>query len=186
MKKYLLFNIILIIILILSSPIIISIKSTKQDIIKTNNVNIVNIYETSNIGLDLAIIDIIPYVWYPNGSQFGQLRISLELKNIGNASFYGWIKYYGNASFFINNKFYSYAWGGRWGYFNPDNKWIPKSGHGLLFVNYLPRIFHIEFEITPTDSNPENNKFEQVYLVWANRLFPFWRHMPILELLPNV
>jgi len=75
--------------------------------------------------------------------------------------------------------------GGRWGIFNPGVAWIPKSGHGLLFLNYLPRIFHIEFEITPTDSNPENNRLEQVYLIWGNHLIPFWRHLPLLELFPN-
>ena len=185
MKKYLKINIIIIFIIILSSPINNAINSSKHNLTKMSNDTIANISETSITGPDIAIVEIVPYIWYPNNSLFGQLRFSLEIKNVGDTSIYGWIKYYGNASFFINNKFYSNAWGGRWGYFNPGLIWIPKSVHGLLFINYMPRIFHIEFEITPTDSNPENNRIEQVYLIWGNHLIPFWRHLPLLELFPS-
>ena len=105
MKKYLEIGITLVIILITFIPIINAMNPSITNIIKINKDNSQNKTQLSNIGLDISIVDIMPYIWYPNNSQIGQLRLSLEIKNIGDTSYFGWVKYYGNASYFINNKF---------------------------------------------------------------------------------
>jgi hypothetical protein len=181
MKKYLIIGVIIIFVVNTFTLSISAINSSNHNFVTKVNYNVPSISESFNSGFDIAILDIVPYMWYPNNSLSGQLRLSPEIKNVGDASFSGWIKYYGNASFFINNKVYSYAWGAKWGIFNPGVTWSPKSGHGILFVNYFPRIFRIEFEIYPIDSNPENNRLEQVYFIWGSNIFPFWRHLPLLE-----
>ena len=130
---------------------------------------------------DLAIIDIIPYIIREENCVLGELYFTLEIKNIGDIPVEG-IKYFGNSSYRFRNKNYGSAWGGLlMGVLNPGEKWIPKGGAGLLFVNYIPSIFSIEYEITPTDSNPDNNYLSQVYLVKGGGLFPFWIRLPFFE-----
>ena len=133
-------------------------------------------------GFDLAIIDIIPYIWKEEKGLLGELHLTLEIKNIGDSPTNDVIKYYGNASYFINNRHYGKAWGALLiGVLDPGETWIPKSSSGLLFLNLIPRIFNIEYEVTPLDSNPQNNYIKQVYLVKGEGIFPFWKHFPILE-----
>ena len=137
----------------------------------------------SEMGFDLEIVDIVPYLWEKEGTLFGVLRISVEIKNVGNAPIYG-AKYFANSSYFINNKRYGSSWGSMLvGSIEPGETWIPKGGAGLFFVNYIPRIFNIEFEVSPTDSTPENNYIKQVYLARGGGLVPFYKHMLFLELL---
>ena len=137
--------------------------------------------EQSNIGLDIAIIDIIPYIIREENCVLGDLHFTLEIKNIGDVPVEG-VKYFGNSSYYIYKKNYGSAWGGLlMGVLNPGESWIPKGGAGLFFVNYIPRIFSIEYEITPTDSNPDDNYLRQVYLVKGGGLFPFWIHLPFFE-----
>jgi len=63
----------------------------------------------------------------------------------------------------------------------PGETWITKSGDGLLFLNFIPRIFNIEYEMIPIYSNPENNYIKQVYLVRGGGVFLFWKHLPFLD-----
>ena len=167
MKKFLIFAITILIIGIAFTPYI-----------KAENYS--KTYQ-SNHGLDIAIIDIIPYLIREENCVLGDLYISLEIKNIGDVPVEG-VKYFGNASFWFRNKNYGSAWGALlMGVMDPGESWIPKGGAGLFFVNFIPNIFTIEYEITPTDSNPDNNYIRQVYLVKGGGLFPFWIRLPFFE-----
>jgi hypothetical protein len=133
-------------------------------------------------GFDLAILDIVPYFCKEEKGPSGELHLSLEIKNIGDSPTNKAVKYFGNASYFINNKHYGSAWGALLlGVLEPGETWIPKSSAGLLFLNFIPRIFYIEYEVTPLDANPDNNYIRQVYLVRGEGIFPFSRHISILE-----
>lgn len=166
MKKYFVFSVLIIFILSAFTPYI-----NAQDISKE-----------SDAGFDIAIIDIFPYLWEPEEGQVKELHFTLEVKNIGDSPTNDVIRYYGNASFFINKKNYGSAWGALLiGVLDPGESWIPKSGAGLLFLNFIPRIFYIEYEVTPLDSNPDNNYIKQVYLIRGDGIFPFWIRIPFLE-----
>ena len=181
MKKYFALGFIVLVIGAAFTPYIKAVNLSDPDSIEMNSDITSSVSEESDMGLDLAILDIVPYFWYPDNPYFGVLRISLEIKNVGETPCSGWVRYYGNASYRINNKVYSRAWGGRWGEFGPGESWFPESGHGLRFKNFFPRIFYIEFEIFPMDSNPENNHLRQVYLVRGGGLLPFCKRIPLLE-----
>jgi hypothetical protein len=137
--------------------------------------------KTSEMGMDIAIIGIIPYLEETEDTIFGELHITPIIKNVGDVPVKG-VKYFGNSTFYFRNKKYGSAWGGLLlGGLNPGDEWIPQSGAGLWFVNFYPGIFNIEYEIFPTDSNPDNNKIKQVYLVRGGGIIPFWRRLPLLE-----
>ena len=126
---------------------------------------------------------IVPYIYHNEFTNKTELHFTPEIKNIGDIPFSGTLNYDGNSSYWINNQYHSRAWGFRWGALDPDETWIPKSGAGVLIYNYFPRIFSIEFEITPIDSNPNNNYIRQVFLAKGKGIFPIWMHLPFLELL---
>lgn len=154
---------------------------SKENTIDMNNDITSSVTKPSNIGLDLAIIDNVPYVWNQEDGLSGELHISPEIKNIGDVPVEG-VMYYGNSSYRFNNKNYGSAWGGLlFGVLDPDESWIPQGGAGLWFVNYIPRIFTIEYEVFPMDSTPENNYIRQVWLVKGGGLFPFCMRIPFLE-----
>jgi len=175
-----------IVLLFFSASFSLNIKSenlNEQNKIDINGYLNSSITEKSEVGFDLEIIDIVPYLWEKEGTLFGVLRISVEIKNIGNAPVYG-AKYFANSSYFLNNKRYGSSWGSMlMGSIEPGETWIPKGGAGLFFVNYIPRIFNIEFEVSPTDSTPDNNYIRQIYLARGGGLVPFYKHMPLLEFL---
>jgi hypothetical protein len=147
------------------------------------SINATNISHQSNVAVDIAIIDIVPYIYQNEYTNKTELHFTPEIKNIGDTPFGGTINYDGNSSYWINNQYHSRAWGFRWGALDPGEIWIPKSGAGVLIYNFFPRIFIIEFEITPTDSNPDNNYIRQVFLAKGKGIFPIWKHLPLLELL---
>ena len=179
--KTLIFGIALSFVIVSFTPNIKAVNTAKQSLIELNRDKDSTITKSHNIGFDLAIIDIVPYLWQKKGSLFGELHLSLEIKNVGDAPVEG-VKYYGNSTYYIENKKYGSAWGGLlMGVLDPGESWIPKSGAGLLFINFIPRIFTIEYEIFPTDSNPENNYIRQVYLVRGGGIIPFYKHLPVLE-----
>ena len=174
--KRLIVSMILLLFLASFTPNIKSVNITEQN----SDLNS-HITDKSEIGYDLEIVDIYPYLWEKEGTLFGVLRISVEIKNVGNSPVYG-AKYFANSSYFLNNKRYGSSWGAMLaGSIEPGETWIPKGGAGLFFVNYFPWIFNIEFEISPIDSTPDNNYIRQVYLVRGGGLIPFYRHMPFLE-----
>lgn len=176
--KCFIFGIVLFLLVVSFTPNIKSVNITEQK----SDLNSPNA-DKSEIGYDLEIVDIVPYLWEKEGTLFGVLRISVEIKNVGNSPVYG-AKYFANSSYFINNKRYGFSLGEMlMGSIEPGESWIPKGGAGLFFVNYIPRIFNIEFEVFPTDSTPDNNYIRQVYLARGGGLVPFYKHMPFLELL---
>jgi hypothetical protein len=137
--------------------------------------------ELPNIGFDLAIIDNVPYLWNQDDCLLGELHISPEIKNIGDAPV-GGVRYYGNASYRFNNKNYGSAWGELlYGSLDPGDSWIPSGGAGLWFINFVPRIFIIEYEVFPIDSTPENNYIKQAWLIKGSGLLPFYMHLPFFE-----
>ena len=182
MKKYFIFSLIIIFIFSAFTPYIKAVDNTNQESIVINNLKDISISEEPSKGFDLAILDIVPYFWKEEKGLSGELHLSLEIKNIGDSPTNDVIRYYGNASYFINKKNYGSAWGALlMGVIEPGESWIPKSGAGLLFLNFIPRIFYIEYEITPLDSNPDNNYIKQVYLIRGDGIFPFWIRIPFLE-----
>jgi len=182
MKKLLVFCTIFLFVFLAFSPYIKAVYNTNQESIDINNFKDISISEESSKGFDLAIIDIVPYFWKEDKGLSGELHLSLEIKNIGDSPTNDVIRYYGNSSYFINNKNYGSAWGALLiGSLDPGETWIPKSSAGLLFLNFIPRIFYIEYEVTPLDSNPDNNYIKQVYLVRGGGVFPFWKHFSFLD-----
>ena len=136
---------------------------------------------TSDMGMDIAIIGLIPYLWKTEDTIFGELHIKPIIKNVGNVPVQG-VKYFGNSTFYFRNKKYGRAWGALLlGVLDPGEEWIPQSGAGLWFVNFYPGIFNIEYEIFPIDSTPDNNKIKQVYLARGGGIIPFWKRLPLLE-----
>ena len=153
----------------------------KENLIESNGDIDSSTTESSDMGLDIAILDIVPYLWEREGYIFGELHLTLIIKNVGTVPVQG-VKYYGNSTYYINNKKYGSAWGGLiFGVLDPGEEWIPQSRAGLYFVNFIPRIFNLEYEIFPMDSNPENNYIKQVYLARGGGIIPFWKHLPSLE-----
>jgi len=137
--------------------------------------------ETSDKGMDIAITGFVPYLWETDDTIFGELHISPIIKNVGTVPVQG-VKYWGNSTFYFLNKKYGSAWGALlMGVLDPGEEWIPQSGAGCWFVNFWPGIFNIEYEIFPTDSNPDNNKMNQVYLARGGGIIPFWKRLPLLE-----
>lgn len=165
MKKYFVLGVLIIFIFLTFTPYI----------------NALDISKESDAGFDIAIIDIIPYLWEPEEGQAKELHFTLEVKNLGDLPYSDWVKYNGTSSFFITNNSYGTAWGGRWGVLDPGESYCPQSGDGLLFVNFIPRIFSLEYKVTPIDSNPDNNYIKQVYLIRGDGIFPFWIRIPFLE-----
>jgi hypothetical protein len=179
--KSLIFGIVLLFVIASFIPNIEALNPTKQSLIELNSDIDSTTTEKSDRSLDLAIIDIVPYLYPKEGSIFGELHLSLKIKNVGTSPVQG-VKYYGNSTYFFNNKRYGSAWGGLlMGVLEPGEVWIPESGAGLLFINFKPRIFNIEYEIFPIDSNPENNYIKKVYLVRGGGIIPFWLPLPFLE-----
>jgi hypothetical protein len=173
MKKYIVICIIILFILLAFTPYIKAFYVSNIE--KTHT-------ETSSQGFDLVIVDIVPYIWKEEKGLLGELHLTLEIKNIGDAPTNKVVKYDGNSTYFISNRNYSRAWGALlMGSLEPGETWIPKSSAGLIFLNIIPRIFNIEYEVTPTDSNPDNNYIRQVYLVRGGGIFPFWKHIPAFE-----
>jgi len=153
----------------------------KQSINELNNDLSSSNTQTSDMGMDIAIIGIVPYLWKTEDTVFGELHISPIIKNIGSVPVSG-VKYFGNSTFYFKNTKYGSAWGALlFGVLDPGDEWIPQSGAGLWFVNFFPGIFNIEYEIFPTDSNPDNNKIKQVYLARGGGIIPFWKRLPLLE-----
>ncbi len=181
MKKYFVLCVILLFIVLAFTPYIKAVDLSNRDLIDINSNKVTSISEETDMGLDIAVLDIVPYIWKEEKGLLGELRLSLEIKNVGDTPTSGWVKYNGNASYWINNGTYGSAWGGLLGVLDPGETWIPKSGAGLLFVNIIPRIFYIEYEVTPIDSNPDNNYIKQVYLVRGGEIFSFCIHIPLLE-----
>jgi len=182
MKKYFVLGIIFLFILLAFTPYIKAVYISNKDYIDSINIKDKNISEISNQGFDLAIIDIIPYIWKEEKGLTGELHLTLEIKNIGDSPTNKVVKYDGNSTYFITKGNYSRAWGALLiGSLEPGETWIPKSGAGLIFLNIIPRIFYIEYEVTPLDSNPDNNYIKQIYLVRGGGIFPFWKYLPFLE-----
>ena len=181
MKKNFVLVMIILLILLALTPYIKALNLTKDDSIDISNNVITSISEGYDMGYDFAIIDIVPYIWTPEKGLLGELRFSLEIKNVGDTDYSGWVKYNGNATYFISNNTYGSAWGGILGTFEAGETWVAKSGAGLLFLNFIPRIFYIDYEVTPTDSNPEDNFIKQVYLIRGGGIFSFWIHIPFLD-----
>jgi hypothetical protein len=166
MKKSIVFCVVILFVLLAFTPFIKAVYVSNQD----------------SKGFDLAIIDIVPYIWKEEKGLLGELHLTLEIKNIGDSPTNKVVRYYGNSSYFISKNNYSRAWGALLiGSLEPGETWIPKSSAGLLFLNIVPRIFYIEYEVTPIDSNPDNNYIRQVYLVKGGGIFPIHKHLPILE-----
>jgi len=181
MKKYIVFSIVVLFILIAFTPYIKALYISNQNSFD-NYFKDINNNKDSNQGFDLAIIDIVPYIWKEEKGLLGELHLTLEIKNIGDSPTNKVIKYDGNSTYFITKGNYSRAWGALLiGSLDPGETWIPKSSAGLIFLNIVPRIFNIEYEVTPLDSNPDNNYIRQVYLVRGGGIFPFWKHIPTLE-----
>jgi hypothetical protein len=181
MRKYIVICIIILFIFLAFTPYIKAFYVSNQDSIDTNNFKETN-SEVPNQGFDLAIIDIVPYIWKEEKGLLGELHLTLEIKNIGDSPTNKVVKYDGNSTYFITKGNYSRAWGALLiGALDPGETWIPKSSAGLIFLNIIPRIFNIEYEVTPLDSNPDNNYIRQVYLVRGGGIFPFWKHIPVLD-----
>ncbi|MCK5030178.1 MAG: hypothetical protein KAR64_01800 [Thermoplasmatales archaeon] len=179
--KSLVFGIVLLFVLTSSQPNINAVNLTEQSLMEFNSDIDSSITESSDMSLDIAILDIIPYLWPKERSIFGELHLTLKIKNVGNVPVQG-VKYYGNSTYYINNKKYGSAWGGLLlGVLDPGEEWIPQSSAGLYFVNFVPRIFNLEYEIFPMDSNPDNNYIRQVYLARGGRIIPFCKRIPLLE-----
>jgi hypothetical protein len=138
--------------------------------------------ETPNKGFDLAIIDIVPYIWKEEKGLLGELHLSPEIQNIGDTSTTDTVRYDGNSSYYITKSNYSRAWGALLiGSLEPGETWIPKSGAGLVFLNFIPRIFILEYEVTPLDSNPDNNYIRQVYFITGGGLVKLCMSLPFLK-----
>jgi hypothetical protein len=180
-KKSLIFSIILLFFLVSFTQNIIAIRQKNNNIIDMNSDFKPTNTESSKIGFDLAIIDLVPYLEEKEGSLFGKLHITPEIKNVGN-TFVGGVKYFGNATYYFLNTRYSSSWGAiLLGGLDPGETWIPKGGAGCIFLNFLPGIFTIEYEVYPLDSNPDNNYIRQVYIARGGGIVPFWKHLSILE-----
>jgi hypothetical protein len=179
--KSLVFGIVILFILASFQPNINAVNLTEQSLMESNDDTDSSITKNSDMSLDIAILDIVPYLWPKEGSIFGELHLTLKIKNVGNVPVQG-VKYYGNSTYYINNKKYGSAWGELLlGVLDPGEEWIPQSSAGLYFVNFIPRIFNLEYEIFPMDSNPDNNYIKQVYLARGGGIIPFWKHLPMLE-----
>lgn len=153
----------------------------EQSLNDIKNDNVSSSIQSLNRSMDIAIIGIVPYLYETEDSIFGELHISPIIKNVGTVPVPG-VKYFGNSTNFFKNKKYGSAWGALlFGALDPGEEWIPQNGAGLLFINYFPGIFNIEYEIFPTDSNPDNNKIKQVYLARGGGIIPFWKRLPFLE-----
>ena len=182
MKKYIILSIFFLFFLLAFTPYIKAVYISNPDSIDSIDIKDKKISEVSNQGFDLAIIDIVPYIWKEEKGLSGELHLTLEIKNIGNSSTTDVVRYDGNSSYFISKNQYGSAWGALLiGSLDPGETWIPKSEAGLLFLNIIPRIFYVEYEVTPLDSNPENNYIKQVYLVRGGGIFPFWKHISLLD-----
>ncbi|KYK31617.1 MAG: hypothetical protein AYK22_02060 [Thermoplasmatales archaeon SG8-52-3] len=182
MKKYIAFSIFILVLILAFTPYIKAVYISDQENIDSINYKDKGISEVSNQGFDLAIIDIVPYIWNEGKGLSGELHLTLEIKNVGDSSTTSVVRYYGNSSLFISKNQYGSAWGALLlGSLDPGETWIPKSEAGLLFLNFIPRIFYVEYEVFPLDSNPDNNYIKQVYLVRGGGIFPFWKHLPFLE-----
>jgi hypothetical protein len=164
------------------TPYIKAVYITNQNSDDIDNFKETTISETPNQGFDLAILDIVPYIWKEDEGLLGELHLTLEIKNIGDSPTTSIVRYDGNSSYFLTKGNYSRAWGALLiGSLDPGETWIPKSSAGLIFLNIIPRIFTIEYEVTPLDSNPDNNYIRQVYLVKGGGIIPLWKHLPVLE-----
>jgi len=179
--KGLVYFIILLLVILSFIPIIEADQIGKQSINELNNDTGSSHTQASDIGMDIAIIGIVPYLYETEDTVFGELHISPIIKNIGSVPVSG-VKYFGNSTFYFKNTKYGRAWGSLLlGVLEPGEEWIPQSGAGLWFVNFFPGIFNIEYEIFPTYSNPDNNKINQVYLARGGGIIPFWKRLPLLE-----
>jgi len=182
MRKYIVVCMVVLLLILGFTSYIKAVYISNEELIDINNIKETIISETPNQGFDLAIIDIIPYIWKEEKGPLGELHLTLEIKNIGDSPTTSIVRYYGNSSYFLTKGNYSRAWGALLiGSLDPGETWIPKSSAGLIFLNIIPRIFTIEYEVTPLDSNPENNYIRQVYFVKGGGIIPLSKHLPFLE-----
>jgi hypothetical protein len=181
MRKYIVVCIVVLLFILGFTPYIKAVYVPNQESTFVNNFKQTKIPETINQGFDLAILDIVPYIWEEEEGQ-SELHLTLEIKNIGDSTTTGMVKYDGNSSYFLTKGNYSRAWGALLiGSLDPGEIWIPKASAGLIFLNIIPRIFTLEYEVTPLDSNPDNNYIRQVYFIKGGGIIPLWKHLPVLE-----
>lgn len=179
--KSLILGTIILFILASFQPNIEAVEPSDQSLIELNSNKDSSDTESSDRSMDIAILDIVPYLYPKEGSIFGELHLTLKIKNIGSVPVQN-VKYFGNSTFYFRNYKYGSAWGALlMGVIDPGEEWIPQSGAGLYFVNFLPGIFILEYEIFPMDSNPENNYIRKVYMARGGGIVPFWKHLPMLE-----
>ena len=171
-RKGLVIGIIVLFIGMAYSPNIIAVDLSKQLSVELSSNTTSSGSKTSNKGYDIAVLDIVPYRYYPTPHPFGILVFTAQVTNVGDVTITGEINYDAVAINLRNNKVEETAWAMCVG-LPIGASWIPRYGCGLEFNSiYFPTYYSLQFTATPLDSNPEDNYLEKTYLIWGGFLGP--------------
>jgi hypothetical protein len=145
-----------------------------------NQENTSSILDASITGIDLAIVEIVVYKWHE--IMFGSyLCFTPKIKNIGDTPYGGLMYVNGTSRYLLTGRLHDKTRSGHTGGLEPGESWYSWSGNGIecSFPFNLPRLYRMRFTIEPIFSNPDNNYFEQVFLVWAF-LRPYYISIPFV------
>jgi len=176
--KVLVIGIIILFVGVSFSPVIIAVDLSNQDSVKLNN-NTSSVLDISGNGYDIAIVEIIPYYFADDEpTYFHNLYFGPKIMNIGDAPYTGKTGYTAVAINLRYNEVEDTFETIRGGGLEPGESWSASRGYGLEFEGYyFPTLFSLQFFVTPTDSNPENNYFEDKYLIWGGFFAPNYKHL---------
>ena len=129
-----------------------------------------SVSDVSNAGVDIGIVEIVAYDWCDSPILGFDLCFTPKIKNFGDTPYDG-----GNddidgiSRYLITGRVFDTSWHTTRGDLAPGESWYAWDGHGIKypFPFQFPRLYRIKFTISPTDSNPDNNHFEQVFLIWG-------------------
>ena len=91
MRKYIVVCMVVLLFILGFTPYIKAVYVPNQESTFVNNFKETKIPETINQGFDLAILDIVPYIWEEEEGQ-SELHLTLEIKNIGDSTTTGMVK----------------------------------------------------------------------------------------------
>jgi len=121
--------------------------------------------EIHNKGVDIALVDIIPYEYYEVDPNHYILLFGAKVKNVGDEDYNGDIGYTAVAINLMNNKEAGTSFTIRSGGLKSGKSWY-NNFHGLIVdVGFIPTLYSLRFTAIPSDSNPENNYLEETYLI---------------------
>ena len=126
-----------------------------------------SVSDVSNTGVDIGIVEIVTIEWVQFPPGLPDLYFTAKIKNFGY-TYSGWLDINGTSRYLITGRKFDTS-SDIWWNLPPGESYYARFGAGIMypFPFQFPRLYRITFTVEPTDSNPDNNHLEQVFLIWG-------------------